>query len=69
MGKGGNFNERLFQKQALYIRQLEEHLAVYEEKDRAQELLIGKLDQALEILAEELKRCRAEAKKGEPQEG
>lgn len=49
---------RLVQQQNRYIRQLEEQLAVYEEKDKAQELLIGKLNQALELLAEELSRTK-----------
>lgn len=49
---------RLIQQQNRYIRQLEEQLAVYEEKDKAQELLIEKLNQALELYAEELSRTK-----------
>lgn len=54
---------KLIQQQNLYIRQLEEQLAVYEEKDKAQELLIEKLNQALELFAEELSRLNDEKEK------
>lgn len=57
------FETELVQQQSRYIRHLEEKLAVYEEKDKAQELLIEKLNQALELFAEELSRVKAE--KGE----
>lgn len=56
----------LFQKQKRYIRQLEEQLAVYEEKDKAQELLIEKLNRTLELFAEELSRAKAEKKEKSP---
>ena len=65
----GHLNERLFQKQARYIRLLEEQLAVYEEKDRAQELLIRQLDRSLGLLAQELGRYRAGTEQREPGEG
>ena len=60
MGSGRNLNTEVFREQARYIRLLEEQLAVYEEKDRVQELLIGELSQALEILAEELSKAKGE---------
>lgn len=53
-------------QQQRYIRQLEEQLAVYEEKDKAQELLIEKLNRALELFAEELSRTKAEKKEKNP---
>lgn len=53
-------------RQQRYIRQLEEQLAVYEEKDKAQELLIEKLNRALELFAEELSRTKAEKKEKNP---
>lgn len=56
----------LIQKQKRYIRQLEEQLAVYEEKDKAQELLIEKLNRTLELFAEELSRAKAEKKEKSP---
>lgn len=49
---------QLIQKQNRYIRQLEEQLAVYQEKDKAQELLIEKLNQALELFAQELSAAK-----------
>lgn len=57
------FETKLIQQQNLYIRQLEEQLAVYEEKDKAQELLIEKLNQALELFTEELSRINDEKEK------
>lgn len=64
-----SFEAKLIQKQNIYIRQLEEQIDVYQEKDKAQELLIEKLNQALELLAEELSRVKLEqegnARKGE----
>ncbi len=50
---------KLIRQQNLYIRQLEEQLSVYEEKDKAQELLIEQLNQALDLLAEELSHVKA----------
>ncbi len=50
---------KLIQKQNQYIRQLEEQLAVYEEKDKAQELLIEQLNQTLNLLAEDLSHVKA----------
>lgn len=58
MNSNGNTKDQLIKKQELYIRQLEEQLAVYEAKDKAQELLIEKLNQALELYAEELSRTK-----------
>ena len=55
-----NLEADLIRKQNRYIRQLEEQLAVYQEKDKAQELLIEKLNQTLDLFAEEL--CRAKKK-------
>ena len=55
-----SFEAKLIQKQNNYIRQLEEQIDVYQEKDKAQELLIEKLNQALELLAEELSRVKLE---------
>ncbi|MDE7248246.1 MAG: hypothetical protein K2N43_10215 [Lachnospiraceae bacterium] len=53
-----NLEADLIRKQNQYIRQLEEQLAVYEEKDKAQELLIEKLNQTLDLFAEELSRAK-----------
>ena len=50
----------LIRKQNQYIKQLEEQLKVYEEKDKAQEELILNLNNALEFLAEELSKVKAE---------
>lgn len=64
-----SFETKLIRKQNIYIRQLEDQLDVYQEKDKAQELLIEKLNQALELLSEELSRLKLEqeknARKGE----
>ncbi len=49
---------KLIQKQ--YIRQLEEQLAVYEKKNKAQELLIEQLNQSLDLLAGEISRLKTE---------
>lgn len=51
---------KLIRQQELYIRQLEEQLAVYEEKDKAQELLIEQLNHTLDLFARELSRAKAE---------
>ena len=58
MNNKENLQTRLIEQQNRYIRQLEKQLAVCEEKDKAQELLIGKLNQALELLTEELSRTK-----------
>lgn len=50
----------LIRKQNAYIRQLEEQIDIYREKDKNQELLIEKLNCALELLAEELSMVKAE---------
>lgn len=55
-----SFDTKLIQKQNIYIRQLKEQIAVYQEKDKTQELLIEKLNQALELLTEELSRVKSE---------
>ena len=57
-----NLQTRLMKQQGQYIRQLEEQLAVYEEKNKAQELLIEKLNLALDIFAEELSKAKAKTK-------
>ena len=54
MNSNGNTKDQLIKKQQAYIRQLEEQLAVYEEKDKAQELLIENLNRALALFAEEV---------------
>lgn len=58
-----NLQTRIIRQQGQYIRQLEEQLSVYEEKDKAQELLIEKLNLALDVLTEELSKAKAETKK------
>ena len=55
-----NLETELIRQQNLYIRQLEEQLNVCMEKDKAQELLIEKLNRALDLLAQELDRVKAE---------
>ena len=55
-----NLESKLIRQQNRYIRQLEEQLAVYEEKDKAQALLLEQQEQALELLAEELSRMKSE---------
>lgn len=56
----GNFEKELIRKQSSYIRQLEEQIDVYREKDRKQELLIEKLNHMLELLTDELSRVKGE---------
>lgn len=68
MNNGRNLESQLIQKQNRYIQQLEEQLAVYEEKDKAQELLIENLNKALELFAEEITRLKAEKEKGDSRE-
>lgn len=55
-----NLETKLIRSQNLYIRQMEEQLAVYKQKDEAQEKLIGELNHALEILSDELSRLKQE---------
>lgn len=55
-----SFEKKLIQQQNLLIKQLEEQLEVYREKDKKQELLIEKLNCALDIFAEEISRLKAE---------
>ena len=57
MNNGKSLESQLIQKQNRYIRQLEEQLAVYEEKDKAQELLIENLNKALDLFAEKSPRA------------
>lgn len=59
-----NLEADLIRKQNRYIRQLEEQLAVYQEKDKAQELLIEKLNQTLDLFAEELSRVKKKEENG-----
>ena len=54
---------KLIQQQNLYIRKLEEQLAVCEEKNKAQELLIEQLNQTLDLFAGELSNMKAEKEK------
>lgn len=62
-----NLETTVIRQQAQYIKKLEEQLAVYGEKDKAQEALIEKMDQTLEIFAGEITRLKEEKdeKKGE----
>ncbi len=53
-----NLEKKLIQQQNIYIRQLEEQLAVYKEKDRTQEQLIENLEHALDVLSDELTRLK-----------
>ena len=55
-----NLEADLIRKQGQYIRQLEEQLAICQEKDKAQELLIEKLNQTLDLFAQELSRTKKE---------
>ena len=57
---------KLIQQQNQYIQQLEKQLAVYEEKDKAQEDLIETLNRTLELFAEELSKATAEKEKRNP---
>ena len=51
---------KIIRHQGQYIRELEEQLAVYEEKDKAQGALIEKMNQTLQIFAEEISRLKEE---------
>lgn len=55
---------KLIRQQNEYIRQLEEQLSVYREKDKAQELLIEKFSRTLEIFEEELSMVKEEKTEG-----
>ena len=68
MNSNGNTKDQLIKKQQVYIRQLEEQLAVYEEKDKAQELLIENLNRALDLFAEEISMTKALKEKKNPEE-
>ena len=59
-----NLEADLIRKQNQYIRQLEEQLAICQEKDKAQELLIEKLNQTLDLFAEELSRTKKKEENG-----
>ena len=56
--KRENMEAELIRQQNLYIHQLEEQLDVYREKDKAQGVLIEKLNHALDLLAGELARVK-----------
>ena len=68
MNSNGNTKDQLIKKQQVYIRQLEEQLAVYKEKDKAQELLIENLNRALDLFAEEVSMTKALKEKKNPEE-
>lgn len=51
---------KLIHQQNQYIRELENQLDFYKEKDNAQETLIQALKEALELFAEEISRLKAE---------
>lgn len=68
MNSNGNTKDQLIKKQQMYIRQLEEQLAVYEKKDKAQELLIENLNRALDLFAEEVSMTKALKEKKNPEE-
>lgn len=68
MNNSGNTKDQLIKKQQVYIRQLEEQLAVYEAKDKAQELLIENLNRALDLFAEEVSMTKALKEKKNPEE-
>lgn len=68
MNSNGNTKDQLIKKQQMYIRQLEEQLAVYAEKDKAQELLIENLNRALDLFAEEVSMTKALKEKKSPGE-
>lgn len=68
MNSSGNTKDQLIKKQQVYIRQLEEQLAVYEAKDKAQELLIENLNRALDLFAEEVSMTKALKEKKNPEE-
>ncbi len=59
---------KLIQRQNQYIKELEEQLNIYKNKDKAQEKLIQTQNEALELFAEEISRLKAE-KENENQKG
>lgn len=58
-----NPETELIRQQDLYIRTLEEQLAVCGEKNKAQELLIEQLNQMLDLFAGEISCLKAENEK------
>ena len=56
---------KLIRQQNEYIRQLEEQLSVYREKDKAQELLIEKFSRTLEIFESRVKAEKTEGIRAE----
>lgn len=58
-----NPETELIRQQGLYIRALEEQLAVCEERNKAQELLIEQLNRMLDLFAGEISRIKAENEK------
>lgn len=68
MNSNRNTKDQLIKKQDLYIRQLEEQLAVYKEKDKAQELLIENLNQALALFAQEVSGATTLKEEKDPEE-
>ena len=68
MNSNRNSKDQLIKKQELYIRQLEEQLAVYEEKDKIQELLIENLNQALALFAQEVSGATTLKEEKDPEE-
>lgn len=50
--------KEIIRKQGAYIRQLEEQLDIYQEKDRAQERLIEEQGHMLDLLTAELSRVK-----------
>ena len=56
-----SLEKQIIRKQDLYIRQLEEQLAVYKQKDKAQELLIEQLNRTLQLFADEISDKKSES--------
>lgn len=50
--------KEIIRKQGAYIRQMEEQIEIYQQKDRAQELLIEEQGRMLELLKDELSRVK-----------
>ena len=61
--KHENPETELIRQQDLYIHTLEEQLAICEERNKAQELLIEQLNQMLDLFAGEISRIKAENEK------
>ncbi len=68
MNNNTNTQVQLIKQQHQHIRQLEEQLAVYEKRDKAQELLIENLNRALDLFAEEVSMTKALKEKKNPEE-